>query len=249
MLVIDSNNGVFSVNDSAVGHGLGKADPNYKYTQKFYFEDKNSVSPIKILNWQKGIIGTVVESYGGECPERRGQSVTAYIKSKELKIDVVPGGIFKRDEDGKIFYIIPSGSQSKTWIMTSPRDDKERLTHAANGKSNFKNVIRIAKRIKDQYNFLVSSFAIETTIIDYSNSASWYNDLYLDTRGVLKHISEVFKTGVITDPFDKKTNMIANAQSLEYYAKRIDDIITEITSCEFLDQKISDENIRLIFEN
>lgn len=182
LVVIDSNKGQFSQKEGKIGDGLGTAHPNYKYEGKRYFKsDGSGISPAKLLNWLKGIIEEIVRPYGGQAPERNGQAITAI--TKNLKIDLVPAGIFKHVNTKQIFYDIPHGDKDNGWILTAPKQDIDDLNAVATGKTNFKNVIRILKRIKDTYNFLVPSFAIERAVVDYSGQIAWRNDLYLDIYG------------------------------------------------------------------
>ena len=250
MLVIDSNAGVFSVGGQQVGDGLGSASPNHKYDNRFNKEDGSGISPAKILNWTKSVIAKAVEPFGGEAPDRDGQSVTAIIKSKDLKIDFVPGGIFQRRTDGKTFYDIPKGDRGNNWILTAPQEDIARLNDVATGKDNFRNVIRIAKRIKSTYNFLVSSFAIESAIVNYAQTSTWHDNLYYDTYLGLNYLASVFRNGNIPDSFEATTNLIAGVEQLTWYAERLDKINSGLRNCEQEhDQVRSDEKIRKLFEN
>lgn len=203
-----------------------------------------------MLNWLKGVVQEVVEPFEGEAPDRNGQAITATIKSKNLKIDLVPAGIFKRTSDELIFYDIPKGDKDNGWLLTSPRLDKKRLDDIATEKENFKNVIRIAKRIKDTHNFQVSSFAIETAIANYGDSGRWNNNLHKDLRSVLLNLAKTFRGGVILDPFDIKTNMISGVESLEWYAERLDGIVANLDEYATMSEqgKLND-CIRSLFEN
>lgn len=236
LVVIDSNTGVFSRYGQKLGVGQGNASPNHKYDNKYYKEDGSGVSPAKMLNWLKGIVKAVTSSFGGEAPIRNNQAVTAYIKSKDLKIDFVPAGIFKHTFDGSTFYNIPRGDASNGWIITSPRQDIELLKRAAKGKNSFRDVIRLCKYISSSYNFLVSSFAIESAIVQYGQNETWFNsgskDLYLNVKGALSYLATFFRYGLISDPYDKNNNLIAEASSLSWYADRIDEIIAKLNSLQ-----------------
>ena len=126
-------------------------DERYKKT------DGSRVSPTKLLNWLKDVVETATGKYGVETPVRNDQAVTATIKSKDLKLDLVPATVLHHNSSGEIFYAIPKGGLGNGWIATAPHKDMERLKAAAQDKENFKNVIRLCKRIKDTYNFLVPS--------------------------------------------------------------------------------------------
>lgn len=250
LVVIDSNTGIFSVGGNKIADGLGTANPNHKYNQKFKKEDDSGVSPTKMLNWLKSIIEEVVEPYNGQAPERNGQAITAEIKNSQIKIDFVPAGIFRRDSDNRIFYNIPDGTKDNGWIRTSPQLDMEFLNKIAEKRINFKNIIRICKRIKDTYNFKVSSFAIETAVVSYANNNSWYQNLYTDTKGALGYIEALFRSGKIEDSFEPNNNLIQGVDNLSWYADRIATIISSIDKFSKLsEQDKCDDNILNLFEN
>lgn len=250
MLVMDSNTGVFTLSGQQIGDGLGKATPNHRYDNRFMKEDGTGVSPAKILNWTKGIVAKAVEPFGGDAPDRDGQSVTAIIKSKDLKIDFVPGGIFKRRADGKVFYDIPKGDRGNNWILTAPQDDIARLNSTASGRSNFRNIVRIAKRIKYTYNFLVRSFSIESAVVDYALASTWHNNLYFDTYLVLDSLAAAFRSGSIPDPFDSSINLIAGVAQLDWYAERLNKINVGLMDCDKIaDQARADDKVRRLFDN
>lgn len=250
LVVIDSNTGVFSQSNIPVGKGVGSSYPNHKYDQSFMKSDNSGVSPTKMLNWLKGVVQEVVEPFGGEAPDRKGQAITATIKSKNLKVDLVPAGIFKRTSDEIIFYDIPKGDKDNGWLITSPRLDIKRLDDIAADKKHFKNIIRIAKRIKDTYNFQVSSFAIETAIANYGDGGSWHDNLYNDLRSVLLNLAKTFREGVILDPFDTKTNMISGVENLEWYAERLDGIVTDLDEYATMsEQEKMRDCVRSLFDN
>jgi len=251
LVVIDSNNGQFTTKEGKIGVGLGTAHPNHKYHRsRYYKSDDSGVSPAKLLNWLKGVIEEAVSPYDGEAPERHGQAITATIKSKNLKIDLVPAGIFKHINTGMIFYDIPNGRQDNGWILTAPQQDIDDLNVVATGKTNFKNVIRILKRIKDTYNFLVPSFAIERAVVDYSGQIAWRNDLYLDIYGALIYLSLRFRDGKITDPFDSNNNLLADIENVGWYADRLDKIAKVLVECSAVnDQETVYRKICDAFEN
>jgi hypothetical protein len=180
-----------------------------------------------MLNWLKNVVHTVTESFGGEAPIRNGQAVTAIIKSKNIHIDLVPGGIFQHKDKEEIFFNIPTGDVGNNWIVTSPRQDIALLDNIASDKDNFRNVVRICKRIKDTYNFLVSSFGIETAVIiaNSSDSISWENNLFIDLKKTLSAIADSFKSGHLPDSYDTSKNLFEGVDNLDWYAERIEKII------------------------
>lgn len=250
LVILDSNNGVFSQYGTSVGTGLGRADPNPKYYQRYKKSDGSGVSPTKLLNWLKDVVESATGKYGVETPVRNGQAITATIKSKDLKIDLVPAGVFQHNSSGETFYNIPRGDRENGWILTAPHKDLERLKAASEGKENFKNVIRLCKHIKDTYKFSISSFAIESAIVGYGERNFWQNDLYSDFRAVLEDLIDTFRRGVIPDPFEDQNNLIADVQSLSWYADRLEKIIEGMDECKtWTQQGEVKERVRDLLEN
>ncbi|MBU0570613.1 MAG: hypothetical protein KJ995_07995 [Candidatus Omnitrophica bacterium] len=226
LVVIDSNTGQFTQSDTKTGEGLGNANPNHKYDAKYKKSDGSGVSPAKMLNWLKSIVEEVAESFGGSAPERSGQAITATIASKNVKIDLVPAGIFKHTQrTGTLFYNIPKGDKNNGWIVTSPKQDMELLSALAKDRSDFKNVIRILKYIKQKYNFLVSSFAIECSVVQLVQYNSWANVISKDLILAMQYVANALKEGKIVDSFDSNNNLLSNVDNLSWYAERLEKII------------------------
>lgn len=231
LVILDSNNGIFSQNSIGIGKGMGRADPNHKYDEKYLKSDNSGVSPTKLLNWLKDVVESATGRYGVEAPVRNGQAITATIKSKNLKIDLVPAGVFQHAFSGETFYNIPRGDRGNGWTLTAPHRDMERLKVVAEGKENFRNVIRLCKRVRDTYNFGVSSFAIESAVVGYGERNYWHNDLYSDFRAVLRYLAGMFREKVIPDPFDNQKNLVTGVASLAWYADRLEKIIEDMDEC------------------
>ena len=250
LLVIDTHDGVYKRDNIVIGRGQGIADPNPLFSGKYDKTDGSGVSPSKLLNWLKDVVEEVVHSFGGISPIRNGQAVTARIESRDIAIDLVPGVILTRDSDGKTFYAIPRGDVAGGWIATAPDDDKRRLAKVAEGKQDFKNVVRILKRIRDTYNFKVTSFAIETDVVNYAETTSWTTDIGLEVRYALSHLARTFRSGTMTDPFDPQSNLLQGVDSLRWYAERIDSIVGILENCQkIVDQVRIRELIYKAFEN
>ncbi len=200
-------------------------DERYKLSNSF------GVSPTKVLNWLKDTIKSATGKYGVETPVRNGQAITVTIKSKDLKLDLVPAAVFQHNVSGETFYAIPKGNRDNVWILMAPCRETERLKVVAKEKENFRNVIRLCKRVRDTYNFDVSSFAIEAAVVGYAERNYWYGDLYSDFGAVLWSLAEAFRGGVILDPFDNQKNLIAGVASLDWYAERLEKIIEGMDEC------------------
>lgn len=252
ILVVDTFGGTLSENGVVLAHGYGVADPNPLFLKKYYKSDDSGVSPDKLLNWLKGVVEEVVESFGGTAPVRNGQAVTARIETQNIDIDLVPAVTLRRDVDSKDFYAIPRGDAAGGWISTSPEDDKRHLVEVASGKKDFRNVVRVLKRIRDCYNFKVPSFSIETDVINYAESEStyWTESVGLEVRYALVHLAGAFRSGSILDPFNSGKNLIEGIASLDWYAKRIDAIVEVLDQCkEISDQERVKDLVYKAFEN
>jgi hypothetical protein len=225
LVVIDSNTGQFTQGDEKTGEGLGDINPNHKYDDKYKKEDKSGVSPSKMLNWLKGVVKEVAESFGGTVPERAGQAVTARIESKDINIDLVPAGKFKHTKrSGIFFYDIPRGDKNNGWILTDPEQDIKLINELAQKKSDFKNVIRILKYIKNKYNFLVPSFAIECCVIEYANGNEWTGSVFKDLQGALGYFAQALGNKEIKDTFDSKNNLLSGVENIGWYKERVENI-------------------------
>jgi hypothetical protein len=222
LVVIDSNTGIFHSGGAVVGQGEGTASPNHKYDPHFLKSDGSGVSPSKLLEWLRAIVAEIARSYGGEAPVRDGQAITARIASHDLSIDLVPAGMFTRASDGSTFYNIPKGDAGDGWTLTSPRRDIELLDEVAEGKDDLRNVIRIAKRVRDSYGIKMPSFAIETSIIWYAQGTSWTEYVSLEIVYGLRHLAREVASGAIADPFQSGNNLIADVVDHAGCAKLFD---------------------------
>jgi hypothetical protein len=251
LVVIDSNSGFFTRGGIQIGSGMGYADPNHKYDSAYLKDDGTGVSPVKLLNWLKRIVTEVTDAYGGEAPIRNGQAITATIKSKDLKIDLVPAGKFYNPQIRDFFYDIPRGDADGGWIVTNPKQDIALLDNAANGRPNFRNIIRVIKRIRNRYNMGVSSFAIETAVIEYCQANKWYDSLYLDLEYSIQYIAGCFKSGCIKDSYDNAVNLVDGVASLSWYADRLLNIVAVLDDCmlHIDDQSIIYDKVYKAFEN
>lgn len=212
MLIIDTTNGQFLKGEVKDGNGIGNTSPNPLYSSKYYKDGTSSVSSRKLLNWLKDIIDEILEPYGCEPSERDGQAITACIKSKNLHIDFVPGCIFQRvgttDSDG-IFYIIPKGDINCGWIETNPRIDKQIITDISLSHSQFKNTIRLFKYLfKNSYMVKISSYAVESSLVDFENKSLLFDNFDYDFIGALLHIISLVENEIIPDMRDSNINLL-----------------------------------------
>ena len=251
LVVVDSNTGRFSVGGKAIGWGNGSARPNHKYRTEFMKADGSGVSPRRLLAWLHGIVDKVARSFGGEAPVRDGQAITARIASHDLAIDLVPAGVFTRHSDDTTFYNIPKGDESDAWSLTSPRHDIELLDTVADGNPDLRNVIRIAKRIRDTYGLKISSFAIETALVRYGQGTTWSPYLWIEVVYALRDLAAVIEDGTIEDPYSSENNLIKDLTDRAQCAKLFGLVSRYVESLQKDQTLTADrlyENVRDLFE-
>lgn len=211
LVVIDSNGGIYGGSGGTIGSGLGSASPNPKYLGLYHKADASGVSPLKKREWLHDIVSAVVQTHGGEIPEKDGPAVTLKVAGQGFSMDLVPAGIFKHS-NGTRFYNIPKGDAEDNWTVTSPETDILRLNTAATDRENFRNVIRLMKQVRDAYSVQVSSFAIETAVIDYSLNNPWTDDVHTDLCGALQDFADKLEQGFIPDPYLSTTNLLVGKE-------------------------------------
>lgn len=240
LVVLDSNSGMFSQNGIVMGDGVGVANPCFKYDERFKKDDLSGVSPGKLLNWLKSIVQEVVDTFGGEAPIRDGQAVTARILSKNLAIDLIPAGKFTyRQNPDEHFYDIPKGDKYNGWILTKPESDIDLIRSYASRCDGLRNVIRVIKKINKAYNFKVPSFAVECCILYYAHNNSWDGSMFNNILNALKYYSTCLRLKVIKDTFDNKKNLLEHLEVNEWYASRVDSIVTVLENIPYY---VDDEN-------
>ena len=210
MLIVDSNGGIFSIGDTKKGEGQGIVSPNPKYNGNYHKEDNSGVSPRKIMNWLQNTIEEALDKtkYKVEVI-KDGQAVTVKNEKEEYAVDFVPGGIFKDINTNEIFYIIPKGDANLGWIITNPNVDKEIIKDKSSNNSQFKNTIRLFKYLfKESYNVTISSYAVESAVVDYEDNNYFWNDYSYDFEGVLNHIINLVEGGNIPDMRDSSINLL-----------------------------------------
>lgn len=140
-----------------------------------------------------------------------GQAVTVKNEKEEYAVDFVPGGIFKDINTDEIFYIIPKGDADLGWIITNPNVDKEIIKDKASNNSQFKNTIRLFKYLfKESYNVTISSYAVESAVVDYEKNNYFCNDYSYDFKGVLKHIISLVEAYNIPDMRYDSINLLGS---------------------------------------
>ncbi len=252
LVAIDSCSGQYTSNSQIFGQGQGSASPNHKYDHRFYNAD-DSVSSQKMVWWLQGVVQEVVDAFGGGPVVGDGIAVTAEIKSREIKIDLVPCGVFKTLHNQRIFYNIGDGKNS--WTLTAPREDIDRINSIANSKEDFKNIIRLCKRIKDKYGLSIISFAIETAIADFAepiSDLSWENaDLALRTIACIDALVTAIRSCKIMDNWNK--NLLDSSIDYELDSRTYNSISSVLNSqanpIQYTSQNTLNRFISSLFEN
>lgn len=233
LVVIDSNTGVFSSSGSSYGNGLGSASPNKKYSSKFMKDDGTGVSPTKQLNWLMKLADNILIPLGGEASLRNGQAVTINLKNKNLKIDLIPAGIFSRTSDSTdIFYNIPNGKADNGWIITNPKIDLIRIKSLAQSKSGVKDIVRVLKFIRDSYKMNISSYAIQCSVCEFAEDNYWSDSFSYNLEWALKSFIRDLKTCTIYDGYDPNLNLLIGVDSLDYYAGRLENVEAVLSSLQ-----------------
>lgn len=232
LVVLDTNNGIYHNNGIITGHGLGRVDPNPIFSGNYDIEGNSVVSPTKLLNWLKGVIEEFIKPFGMESPVKDGQAITVYSKNSNTYFDFVPACILKNVASEETFFVIPRGNNKIGWIMTNPQNDIKLMNDLSQDRTNFKNVIRLVKFIKDKYNFKVPSFSVECNSVSYVQLNYWHNNIAQDFLNVLGHLQRNFKTGKILDTFDYEANVIEGVESLDWYSDRVANIIERISNLQ-----------------
>jgi hypothetical protein len=215
LVVIDSNTGQFSSGGSVVGKGLGSSGPNHKYGQRFMKSDGSGVSPQKLLKWLRDTVADVLIPLGGDAPVIDGPAVKAELKSKGIKFDLVPCGVFKKtDGSGDIFYNIPNAKLDDGWTLANPDLDRKRVEDLAEDRDEFRNVIRILKFVRDHYELPISSYAIQCAVCDHAERNLWYSNVYSNLRSAVHWLHNLVDGGHIPDGFDPGVNLLKEVQGL-----------------------------------
>jgi allophanate hydrolase subunit 1 len=72
---------------------------------------------------------------------------------------------------------------------------------------------------------LVSSFAIECSVVALVQHNSWANVISKDLILAMQYFANALKEGKIVDSFDSNNNLLTNVDNLSWYAERLEKII------------------------
>lgn len=163
------------------------ANMSYEY-QKECSNLDGTLNSIKVIEKFKIKLKNVREYKKSEI-NRRSEAVVLNLVSKDWSFDIVPCFITVEESNGKNYYLIPNGDGN--WKKTDPRKDKEKVTEV-NQKFNGKvlELIRLAKKWNKENGHKISSYLLETMIINFCEKQGKLEGFVdLDFRNLLQYIS------------------------------------------------------------
>lgn len=219
LVVVDSNTGVFSEENFQIGHGLGSAFPNEKYSRSLMRDNGTGLSPTKLLSWLQGVASRAVGSAGVAKPRIDGQAVVLHLSNSDLSVDLVPAGIFEsiQTKDAR-FYNIPSG-RNDGWTVTNPKIDKSLFLEAASLRPEMKNITRLIKLLRDNADVSISSYAIECAVIQAVKTNYWVPSVTTNLITVIDSIRSQVAGGLISDMSFPSRNTLRDKKEGERLAR------------------------------
>ncbi|QDK98578.1 hypothetical protein FM020_12035 [Acinetobacter tandoii] len=181
-------------------------DPLDKGIWSQLLNDDNTLSPIKVLNRFKRMLGNM-SGYQNPQLNRRQQAVTFQMVSNEWNFDLVP--CFHTTSD---VYLIPSGS-GNYWMKTDPRKDQSLATEV-NQQHNGR-VLEIIRLMKYWNNIerkpsIPSSYLLEVMLLNFYKNRSniWqpFGTLQVEVQECLNYIKNNIYS-YVADPKDIEGNI------------------------------------------
>ncbi|MEK6840252.1 MAG: hypothetical protein AABX72_04880 [Nanoarchaeota archaeon] len=80
------------------------------------------------------------------------------------------------------------------------------------------------------YNMQLSSFTFEMSAVHHVYSNPWYHDLYLDTTGVIRTLTALFRSGIMADKYNDDQNLLVDVENLDWYADRLNGVANKLDS-------------------
>lgn len=181
-------------------------DPLDKGVWSQLLNDDNTLSPIKVLNRFKSILGNI-SGYKNPDLHRRQQAVTFEMTTNEWNFDLVP--CFHTTTD---VYLIPSG-KGNYWMKTDPRKDQVLATQV-NQQHNGRvlEIIRLMKywNKQDRKPSIPSSYLLEVMLLNfYKNRSALYEpcgSFQQEFEKCLQYIKENIYSHVV-DPKEIEGNI------------------------------------------
>lgn len=164
-----------------------------------------------VLNSRK-IVNKLVSSlsdvpqYSEAEMHRNQEAATLKLKSYTWNFDIVPCFRTNEESNGRDYYLIPDGNGN--WKKTDPRRDRNRLTNInQNHDGNVLNAIRIMKYWNKRRSMpSMSSYLLETMILDYYESAKATQWVDVEVKALLKYIRDNISKPIY-DPKDIQGDM------------------------------------------
>lgn len=87
--------------------------------------------------------------------------------------------------------------------------------------------------------------------IHYVYENDWYQDLYKDTSGLIRYSASLFQNGHISDIYNENSNLLADIENLEWYAKRLINIAENLDHyhLNLTDEQEARNKVDSLFEN
>jgi len=167
---------------------------------RYCFEDSSTLNSRRIVNKFVSACSDV-EQYSSAEIKRNQEAATLKLKSYTWNFDIVPCFITAPNSYNKTFYLIPDGDGN--WKKTDPRVDQKRVSDInQNSYGNILQSIRIMKYWnKRNAKPVVSSYLLETIILDYYDSTRRRASSYVDIEvpNLLHYLSNAI-LGNVYDP-------------------------------------------------
>jgi len=113
----------------------------------------------------------------------------------------------------------------------------ELIRNIAKLRPEFKNVIRILKSVRSDYNFDVPSFAVECSVVRYALANEWTASVAHNLYNALHDFASSLREKSIIDTWDDKTNLISHLEVNDWYADRVDQICDLIYDLQYEDDE------------
>ena len=196
------------------------------------FDDgNNNINSIKIIEIFKKELKKIPQYQSAEI-KRNQEAVTLQLKSG-LNFDIVPCFHTSKENNGRDYYIIPDGNG--TWKKSDPKIMQDKLSKInQNRNGNVLNQVRLIKYWnKRQTMPSISSYLLETLIINYYNTHSFIN-IKNDFKYNLAYIHNT-----IDQPINDPNDIDGNINELD------EDIIAKIKNKAYTDYSICCDAIEL----
>ncbi|MEM6731973.1 MAG: nucleotidyltransferase [Myxococcota bacterium] len=179
-------------------HGCVRIAPVDGTWPAAYRDQTGYVSSTQIINRFAKSLRSVPQ-YSTTGVGRRREGVVVELSSYPWNFDIIPGFFTKPDMGNRTFYLIPDGNGA--WQKTDPRRDRarvQRINRLIDGKAL--NAVRAIKYWQRRPTMpTISSYLVETMVLDYLESNHDQTDIDFLLAAVLSHMSTAVN-GRVEDP-------------------------------------------------